>query len=116
MQNKGSLFCQAPSEVSFEVFNGSGYAVISPCYTSSYMSERLFQGQLFNHEPQDVTPKGFTHLPEIRRRPASANLNQTTNLGRFVREVSQPVQVMSPQLAADYLHRYIFSRHWVRVV
>ena len=73
------------------------------------MSERLFQGQLFDHEPLDVTPKGFSHLPQILRRPASADLNEVADLGRFIREASQPVQVISPQLAADYLQQHIFA-------
>ena len=71
------------------------------------MSERLFQARLFDTQPQDVTPRGFTHLSEVNRRAPGP----TPEMGRFVREVKGPdrVHILSPGLAAEYLMTHIYT-------
>jgi len=77
------------------------------------MGERLLQGQLFDDQPRDVTPAGFTHLPEVVRGPADQleELGPVPSLGRFVREVATPdrVSVSSPSAAADYLINHVYA-------
>lgn len=77
------------------------------------MAERLLQAR-FNEggsllSPLDVTPAGFTQLPILTRRHQWADLNAGSDLGRFVREVREPVQIGSPEAAAAYLQQHLFT-------
>ena len=75
------------------------------------MPERLFQARLFDSQPQDVTPRGFTRLPEVNRRTQPEFPGPTLEMGRFVREVKGPdrVHILSPGLAAEYLMTHIYT-------
>ncbi len=66
------------------------------------MSERLYQRrfdeQFQSQFPQEVTPQGFE----------AGFLSPQQDLGRFVAETRQHVQVTSPQVAARYLKEKIY--------
>ena len=78
------------------------------------MPERLYQGQFDEgFEPskhQEVTPKNFVGLSSPRRPGLSLATGQTAlELGRFVREAKEHYFVTSPQAAADYLLKNIYT-------
>lgn len=76
------------------------------------MTERLHQLQFDEFfqaaEPLDVTPKHFTGL-QFPAREKGATRTETTQLGRFVREVKDEVFVISPQAAARYLLDKVYT-------
>jgi DNA repair protein RadC len=74
------------------------------------MPERLYQGRfdlddpnLSADTPQDVTPARFAGLAWPERPPVAR-----VELGRFMREAANPVQVNSPAIAAAYLMEHVF--------
>lgn len=76
------------------------------------MAERLYQFQ-FDAEgepatPQNVTPKEFAGLafPSRSKSDVLPRINET---GRFVREVKESVQVISPTIAGQYLLERVFT-------
>ena len=76
------------------------------------MAERLHQLG-FNDQfeivfPLDVTPAGFSGLQFPRRRIEEV-VAPATDLGRFVRQLSEPVWATSPQEAAHYLLTHIYT-------
>ena len=79
------------------------------------MQERLYQGQFDEFLEfichQEVTPEGFAGLDfPIQENAYKRVLNeQPQELGRFVREVSDRVQVSSPEAAAAYFQQHIFT-------
>ena len=79
------------------------------CYTTQYMPERLhqfrFDAQFGPTNPLDVTPAKFPGL----QFPARRQEHVAAQLGRFLREVREEVQVISPQAAAQYLVEKVFT-------
>ena len=73
------------------------------------MPERLhqfrFDAQFGPADPQDVTPARFSGL----RFPARRQEHATAQLGRFIRQVREEVEVISPQAAAKYLLEKVFT-------
>jgi DNA repair protein RadC len=73
------------------------------------MPERLhqfrFNAQFGPTNPLDVTPAKFTGLQFPARTPEQ----QAAKLGRFLREVRENVEVISPQAAAQYLIEKVFT-------
>jgi DNA repair protein RadC len=75
----------------------------------SYMPERLhqfrFDAQFGPTTPFDVTPAKFTGLQFPARTPEQP----AAHLGRFIREVREEVEVISPQAAAQYLLEKVYK-------
>jgi len=73
------------------------------------MVERLhqfrFDAQFGPADPQDVTPARFSGL----RFPARRQEHAAAQLGRFIRQVREEVEVISPQAAARYLLEKVFT-------
>ncbi len=76
------------------------------------MTERLIQRQLFEAEGQDVTPTGFSHLPEVKR-PGEVGPRlapgPAPELGRHVYEVRNGMKIRSPGMVANYLMTEVFA-------
>ncbi len=79
------------------------------------MSERLFQNRFDDRflpaEPQDVTPAAFTGLVFPTQEEVitiEAEWSMPPPQGRFLREVSHPTRITSPQAAADYLSQQVY--------
>lgn len=76
------------------------------------MSERLYQFR-FDEEgelaaPRNVTPKEFSGLTFPHRRKLDV-LPRISEVGRFVREVTESVQVVTPTIAGQYLLEQVFT-------
>lgn len=75
------------------------------------MPERLYQlrfGDDFRViNPAEVTPQNFAGLPFPVRSQEPPLI--VSPVGRFVREVKEPVSLTSPLLAADYLIKHIYA-------
>src|SRR5688572_2996185 len=77
------------------------------------MAERLYQfgfdegGELA--APRNVTPKEFAGLsfPERSKTYVPPRINN--DVGRFVREVKESVQVIGPEVAGRYLLERVFT-------
>lgn len=76
------------------------------------MAERLYQlrfGDDFRViNPADVTPQNFEGLPFPVRSEEEQSLI-VSPVGRFVREVKEPIALTTPLLAADYLVKHIYT-------
>lgn len=76
------------------------------------MPERLYQGRFDEHlEPlnhQDVTPTGFTGLSLPHHR-LKVSPGPASEVGRFVREAQAGAFITSPEAAAEYLHKNIYT-------
>lgn len=76
------------------------------------MAERLYQfrfdekGKLT--DPRNVTPKEFAGLAFPNRRQSDV-LPRISEAGRFVREVKESVQVITPTIAGQYLLDRVFT-------
>ena len=69
--------------------------------------ERLYQlafEELLHCTALDVTPPDFQGLAFPTREPAIR-----PRLGRFVREAQEALPILSPDIAADYLRKHIFT-------
>ena len=76
------------------------------------MTERLYQFR-FNEvgeltSPQNVTPKEFAGLVFPRRAKTDV-LPRISEAGRFVREVKESVQVITPAIAGQYLLERVYT-------
>jgi DNA repair protein RadC len=82
------------------------------------MPERIYQSR-FDHlfqleySSQDVTPEGFIGIKfpgrEPESRPPLVRLDPEDRLSRFVREVQEPLQIISPAAAARYFLDTVFN-------
>lgn len=92
----------------------AGYPGLRPACYAVGMPERLYQSRFNEHfdliKHREVTPQAFSGLYLPHRQRGLDHIDRIApELGRFVREAQACEQITSPQAAAEYLLKHIYT-------